>query len=72
MANLFDKIENKITAGKIEQGVEKLKNTPVEELSKQLEKVNREELRKKIEPDPDAPRYILTLWGIGYKFNDQL
>ena len=29
-------------------------------------------LRKKIEPDPDAPRYILTLWGIGYKFNDQL
>ena len=25
MANLFDKIENKITAGKIEQGVEKLK-----------------------------------------------
>lgn len=29
-------------------------------------------LRKKIEPDPDAPRYILTIWGIGYKFNDQI
>ena len=29
-------------------------------------------LRKKIEPDPDAPRYILTIWGIGYKFNDLL
>ncbi len=29
-------------------------------------------LRKKIEPDPDAPRYILTIWGIGFKFNDQL
>lgn len=29
-------------------------------------------LRKKIEPDPDAPRYILTIWGIGYKFNDRL
>lgn len=28
-------------------------------------------LRKKIEPDPDAPLYILTIWGIGYKFNDQ-
>ena len=29
-------------------------------------------LRKKIEPAPDAPKYILTIWGIGYKFNDQL
>ena len=29
-------------------------------------------LRKKIEPNPDAPEYILTIWGIGYKFNDQL
>ncbi len=29
-------------------------------------------LRKKIEPSPDSPRYILTIWGIGYKFNDQL
>ncbi len=27
-------------------------------------------LRKKIEPNPDAPTYILTIWGIGYKFND--
>lgn len=29
-------------------------------------------LRKKIEPNPDAPAYILTIWGIGYKFNDKL
>lgn len=29
-------------------------------------------LRKKIEPDPYAPKYILTIWGIGYKMNDQL
>ncbi len=29
-------------------------------------------LRKKIEPSPDAPKYILTVWGIGYKFNDRL
>lgn len=28
--------------------------------------------RKKIEPDPDAPKYVLTIWGIGYIFNDQL
>ena len=27
-------------------------------------------LRKKIEPNPDAPEYILTIWGIGYKFSD--
>lgn len=29
-------------------------------------------IRKKIEPEPDAPRYILTIWGIGYKFNGDL
>lgn len=29
-------------------------------------------LRKKIEPNPDAPEYILTIWGIGYKFNNRL
>lgn len=29
-------------------------------------------LRKKIEPNPDAPEYILTIWGIGYKFNDKI
>lgn len=29
-------------------------------------------LRKKIEPNPDDPKYILTVWGIGYKFNDKL
>ena len=27
-------------------------------------------LRKKIEPDPDKPIYILTVWGVGYKFNE--
>lgn len=29
-------------------------------------------LRAKIEPDPSHPTYILTVWGIGYKFNDKL
>lgn len=29
-------------------------------------------LRNKIEDDPRAPRYILTVWGIGYKLGDQL
>ena len=27
-------------------------------------------IRKKIEPNPDAPQYIITIWGIGYKFSD--
>lgn len=29
-------------------------------------------LRTKIETDPSKPRYILTVWGIGYKFNENL
>ncbi len=28
-------------------------------------------LRKKLEPSPDVPEYILTIWGIGYKFTDE-
>ncbi len=27
-------------------------------------------LRAKIERDPSKPRYILTVWGVGYKFSD--
>ena len=29
-------------------------------------------LRAKIEHDPAQPRYVLTVWGIGYKFSDEL
>lgn len=29
-------------------------------------------LRMKIEKDAANPKYILTVWGIGYKFNDEL
>ena len=29
-------------------------------------------LRAKIEDDPANPRYILTVWSVGYKFNDTL
>ena len=28
-------------------------------------------LRRKLEPDPAAPRYVLTVYGVGYRFNDE-
>lgn len=28
-------------------------------------------LRKKIEPDPNNPQYIITVWGVGYKFSNE-
>ena len=28
-------------------------------------------LRRKLEMDPSQPRYVLTVYGIGYKFNDE-
>ena len=27
-------------------------------------------LRKKLEPDPRRPEYLLTVYGVGYKFRD--
>ncbi|NQV14020.1 response regulator transcription factor [bacterium] len=32
--------------------------------------VNR--LRSKIEKNPNKPEYVLTVWGVGYKFSDEL
>jgi len=29
-------------------------------------------LRRKLEPDPVEPRYVLTVYGIGYKFTDEV
>ena len=29
-------------------------------------------LRSKIEPDLNEPKYILTTWGVGYRFNEDL
>ncbi len=27
-------------------------------------------LRKKIEPDPEHPRYVITVYGVGYKLGE--
>ena len=27
-------------------------------------------LRRRVEPDPSNPRFLLTVWGVGYKFAD--
>jgi DNA-binding response OmpR family regulator len=27
-------------------------------------------LRRKLEPDPREPRYVLTVYGVGYRFAD--
>lgn len=29
-------------------------------------------LRAKIERDPSKPEFVITVWGVGYKFNDEL
>jgi DNA-binding response OmpR family regulator len=30
--------------------------------------VHMRRLREKIEPDPARPRYLQTVWGVGYRF----
>jgi two-component system, OmpR family, response regulator VicR len=27
-------------------------------------------LRRRVEPDPAEPRFLITVWGVGYKFAD--
>jgi DNA-binding response OmpR family regulator len=33
--------------------------------------VHMRRLREKIEPDPTQPRYLHTVWGVGYRFADR-
>ena len=33
--------------------------------------VHMHNLRRKLEPDPAHPQYILTVFGVGYRFNDE-
>ena len=29
-------------------------------------------LRRKVEPDPSVPRYVVTVYGVGYKFSEEV
>lgn len=53
MGNMFEKIDQKIMAAKLEQGLDMLKNKSDSEINRKLANVNREELLRKInEIDP--------------------
>jgi len=28
-------------------------------------------VRRKLEPDPTRPKYVLTVYGVGYRFSDE-
>ena len=45
----------------------KLQGTAFESVERTID-VHVRNLRTKIEPDPSNPQYILTIWGVGYKF----
>jgi DNA-binding response OmpR family regulator len=47
--------------------LERLKGDSLEGVERTID-VHIRNLRSKIEPDPTQPRYILTVFGIGYRF----
>ncbi len=49
MANLFERIDNRIMAAKIEQGMDMLKNKSTEELAQKIAKMDRNEVLKKLD-----------------------
>jgi DNA-binding response OmpR family regulator len=52
--------------------LEKLKGDSLEGVERSID-VHIRNLRSKIEPDPAHPRYILTVFGVGYRFiNDRM
>jgi two-component system, OmpR family, KDP operon response regulator KdpE len=60
-------------AGKVvthHQLIHEVWGTPFEDESRLL-RVNISNLRRKVEPDPEQPRYILTELGIGYRFREE-
>lgn len=51
--------------------LERLKGSMFENVERTVD-VHIRNLRAKLEPDPGQPRYVLTVFGVGYRFNHQL
>ncbi len=51
--------------------LDKLKGNAFENVERTVD-VHIRNLRAKVEPDPATPRYILTVFGVGYRFNPEL
>ena len=50
---------------------EKNKEVSLEEVKEICEAYGLTELWAKIEKDPNQPEFVLTTWGVGYKFKDE-
>ncbi len=53
------------------QLLERLKGDLFENVERTVD-VHVRNLRAKLEPDPSHPRYIVTVFGVGYRFNDEV
>ncbi|MCB9450229.1 MAG: response regulator transcription factor [Anaerolineaceae bacterium] len=53
------------------QLLERLKGDLFENVERTVD-VHIRNLRAKLEPDPANPRYILTVYGVGYRFNEDM
>lgn len=51
--------------------LERLKGNTLENVERTVD-VHIRNLRAKLEPDPSRPKYVLTVFGVGYRFNHQL
>jgi DNA-binding response OmpR family regulator len=48
------------------QLLQQIQDSPLEGFERTID-VHIRNIRAKIEPDPKTPRYILTIYGVGYK-----
>ncbi len=51
--------------------LDKLKGNAFENVERTVD-VHIRNLRAKLEPDPTSPKYVLTVYGVGYRFNSEI